>query len=116
MPAPLPWDDGHGDTRGWDRASIANRSAKEYRPDVTADDLRLPDEAGGLRTLALCFVCAVGATFLYVCIPLYIVELFAGFGAWLAAIPIACVIALTILFVVYSTYETRSLRTLAREL
>jgi hypothetical protein len=116
MPAALPWDDGHGDTKGWDRASIANRSAKPYRPDVTASDLRLPDEAGHLRALALCFVCALGATFLYVVIPLYVVQLFAHFGVWLASIPLVSVVGLTILFFVYSTYETRSLRELAHDL
>jgi hypothetical protein len=113
---PLPWDEGHRDTRGWDRASIANRSAKPYRPDVKAADLLLPNEAGHLRALALCFVCAFGATFLYVGIPLWIVEIFAHFGPWVLAIPIASLAGLTILFFVYSTYETRSFRTLAREL
>ena len=116
MPAAVPWEDGHGDTRGWDRASIANRSSKPYRPDVTADDLRLPNEAGRLHELALCFVCAVGATFLYVAIPLYIVELFAHFGVWLAAFPVASVVGLTALFFSYSTHETRALRVLAKEL
>ena len=30
----VPWENGHGDTKGWDRASIANRSAKPYVPDI----------------------------------------------------------------------------------
>jgi hypothetical protein len=76
MAASLPWDDGHGDTKGFDRASIANRSRKAYRPDVSADDMRLPNEASQLRALALCFVCAVLVTSLYLCIPLFLVGLF----------------------------------------
>ena len=56
----FPGDDGHGDTKGWDRASIANRSAKPYVPDIARADLTLPDEAGKLRSLVFCAVVRSG--------------------------------------------------------
>jgi hypothetical protein len=114
--AAVPWEDGHGDTKGWDRASIANRSAKPYRPDISQRDLTLPNEASQGKAFVLCFLCAVGATFLYVCIPLWVFGLFVEVGAWMALVPLTALVALTVLLYKVSTRETRELRVLAKEL
>jgi hypothetical protein len=113
----FPGDDGHGDTKGWDRASIANRSAKPYVPDISNADLTLPNEAGKVRSLVLCAACAFGMTILYFGIPFWVVGLFVSYPGWFAAgAPIAVLIGVTALLFVVSTRETHELRTLAREL
>ena len=116
MDESLPWNDGHGDTKGWDRASIANRSAKPYIPNISGKDLTLPNETGNKKALVLCFVCAVGMTFLYICIPLWLTGLFVGLGVWMAIVPLAALVVLTVLLFAISTHETKELRVLAREL
>jgi len=112
----LPWDDGYGDTKGWDRASIANRSRKPYRPAVTQADLTLPNETRKPKALVLCFMCAFGMTFLYICIPLWVTGLFVSLGAWMAIVPLVALPLLTFALFVISTHETRELRVLAKEL
>jgi hypothetical protein len=113
----MPGDDGTGDTKGWDRASIAYRSRKPYFPDIGAKDLRLPNEAGKLRTLGMCAVCAVCMTLLYLAVPLYGVSLFFfDLGAWLPGGLLAAMPVLTVLLFVFSVYETSDLRRLAKEL
>jgi hypothetical protein len=113
----FPGDDGHGDTKGWDRASIANRSAKPYVPDISRADLTLPDEAGKLRSLVLCAICAFGMTILYFGIPFWTVGLFISYPGWFAAgVPILVLIVLTGVLYAVSVRETRELRALAPEL
>ncbi len=112
----VPWENGHGDTKGWDRASIANRSAKPYVPDISQADLTLPNEPGKRRTLGLCFLCAGGMTFLYVGIPFWVVGLFVSYPAWMALLLPVALAASTAGLYVFSTHETRELRVLAREL
>ena len=82
----MPGEDGFGDTRGWDRASIAIRSRKPYVPDVSREDLLLPNEAGKLRTLGLCSICAFGLTILFVGVPLLALGIFAPLGLWYPAL------------------------------
>jgi hypothetical protein len=113
----MPWDDGTGDTKGWDRASIANRSAKPYYPDIGAKDLRLPNEAGKLRTLWVCLVAAFCMTVLYLGVPLYSVDLvFFHLGPWLPGGLLTAMSVLTVVLFVFSVHETSDLRRLAREL
>ncbi len=112
----VPWENGHGDTKGWDRASIANRSRKPYVPEISADDLTLPNEAGKPRTLGLCFVCAVCMTLLYVGIPFWVVGLFVSYPAWMALVLPLALAAITAGLYVVSVHETRELRVLAKEL
>ncbi len=81
----MPGEDGFDETRGWDRASIAFRSRKPYVPDVSREDLLLPNEAGKLRTLALCSICAFGLTILFVGFPLLALGIFAPLGLWYPA-------------------------------
>ena len=114
--AVVPWEDGHGDTKGWDRASIANRSAKPYRPNISQADLTLPNEAGKLKTLLLCFACAAAMTVLYVYIPLLVLSVFVSHGDWVLLLLPAATVAITALLYIVSTRETRELRVLAREL
>ncbi len=116
MAQPLPWDDGRDDRRGWDRASIANRSAKPYKPDVSQQDLLLPSAASRLRALGLCAVCAFAMTVLYVLIPLYILAVFLDVGAFAPEILLAAFVALTAILYYISGREDRELRVLAREL
>jgi len=113
---PLPWEDGQDDRRGWDRASIANRSAKPYRPKISQQDLTLPNEASKLRALALCTACALAMTVLYVLIPLYIVAAFLDVRTWAPVVLLAAFVGLTAFLVYVSVREDRELRELARDL
>ena len=110
----MPGDDGFGETKGWDRASIAFRSRKPYVPEVNAEDLLLPNEAGKLRTLGLCLACAFGMTILYVAFPLFIVGIFVSLGPWYPASLGGALLGLTILLFLVSTRETRRLRRLSK--
>lgn len=111
----MPGDDGHGDTKGWDRASIAFRSRKPYLPDVKPDDLRLPDEAGRGRTLFNCSVCALGLTILYVFLPLVMVSFFVSLGQGFGVALGTSFVVLTAALYRISVRETRELRRLAGE-
>jgi hypothetical protein len=112
----MPGEDGFDDTRGWDRASIAFRSRKPYVPDVSREDLLLPNEAGKLRTLGLCSICAFGLTILFVGVPLLALGIFAPLGLWYPASLGGALFGLTVLLFLVSTHETRQLRRLAKEL
>jgi hypothetical protein len=116
MAGPLPWEDGRDERRGWDRASIANRSAKPYRPNISRQDLMLPNEASKAKALALCAVCALCMTCLYVLIPLYIISVFIDLGPWAAVLLVGALFAFTAFLFYVSVREDRELRVLAREL
>jgi hypothetical protein len=111
----MPGEDGFDDTRGWDRASIAFRSRKPYVPDVSREDLLLPNEAGKLRTLALCSICALGLTILFVGFPLLALGIFAPLGLWYPASLTGAFLGLAVLLFLVSTHETRQLWRLANE-
>jgi hypothetical protein len=112
----MPGEDGFDDTKGWDRASIAFRSRKPYVPDVSREDLLLPNEAGKLRTLVLCLICAFGLTILFVGFPLLAIGIFAPLGLWYPAFLGGAFLGLAVLLFLVSTHETRQLRSLAKEL
>jgi hypothetical protein len=112
----LPGGDGYGDTKGWDRASIAFHSREPYHPKIGPKDLLLPKGAGRLRELWLCSVCAFCMTILYVWFPLLIVGLFVSLGIWYPGALVAAFVLLTGVLFVVSTNETRALRGLAKEL
>jgi hypothetical protein len=112
----MPGDDGFGDTRGWDRASIASRSRAPYHPSIEQRDLLLPNEAGMLKTLALCVATAVCISILYVSIPLFLLNVFVPLGQLFGVVVVGSVPLLTIILFVFSRYETRQLRRLAQEL
>jgi hypothetical protein len=116
MSGVMPGDDGIGDTRGWDRASIAFRSRKPYRPRVGRKDLRLPNEPRLLRNLWVCSVCAFCATILYVSFPLLVVRVFVPLPGWYPALLGGVFVGLTLLLFALSANETRVLRRLAKEL
>jgi len=116
MSGVMPGDDGRGDTKGWDRASIALKSRKPYRPDVNPEDLLLPNEAGKLRTLWLCSACALGVTILYVFVPLFLAAVFVHLGGWFkVAVLSGSFVGLTVVLFVFSVHETRQFRRLANE-
>ena len=112
------WDDGDswGDTKGWDRASIIYRSRQSYHPEISADDLRLPNEASKLRTIAICTFAAALLTVVFGSIPLFYVNIWVPLGAWYGAIMLGMFIVLAVGLSFVSAFETRSLRKLAREL
>jgi hypothetical protein len=112
----MPGDDGFGDTRGWDRASIASRSRAPYHPRVDQSDLLLPNEAGMLKTLVLCSATAFCMSILYVSIPLFMLNIFVPLGSWFGAVVVGSFPVLTVTLFVFSRYETRQLRRLAQEL
>ena len=116
MTGVMPGDDGFGDTRGWDRASIAYNTRKPYRPDVSQADLLLPNEAGKLRALWFCSVSAVAMPILYVFVPLLIVNIFVPLGALFEAVLCVSLLGLIIVLFVFSVHETGQLRRLAKEL
>lgn len=109
--------DDFGEKKGWNRASIvANVHTKPYQPDVSLDDLLLPNEAGRLKTVLLCAVTAVCFTLLYVGAPLYMVSLFVPMGVWFGASLALVSSTLSVFLSWFSFHETRELRKLAREL
>jgi uncharacterized membrane protein YqjE len=112
----MPGEDGFDDTRGWDRASIAYRSRKPYVPDVTREDLLVPNEAGKMRALGLCLICAFGLTLLFVGFPLLALGIFVPLGLWYPASLGGALLGLTVLLFLVSTRETWRLRSLAKEL
>ena len=112
----MPGDDGFGDTKGWDRASIALNTRQSYRPDVDTEDLLLPNEAGKLRTLSLCSVSAFAMTILYVFFPLLLANFFVPMGPWFGGVLGGSFLALVVVLFVFSVHETRQLRRLAKEL
>jgi hypothetical protein len=112
-----PDEDGYEDgAKGWNRASIAFNSRKAYVPDISADDLRLPNEAGKLRTLAICSVCAFCMTILYVGFPMWGASLFVDLGAWFPGTLVVTMVSVTAVLFALSTHETRELRRLSKEL
>jgi hypothetical protein len=112
----MPGNDGFGDRKGWDRASIAYRSRKPYVPNVRREDLLLPNEPRTIRTLGLCLIGAFAMTVLYVGIPLLILGVFVSLGPWDGIVFVAALLTLTVLLFFASSYEDRQLRQLASEL
>jgi hypothetical protein len=111
----MPGEDGFDERTGWDRASIAFRSRKPYVPDISRDDLLLPNETGKLRTLGLCSICAFRMTIL-LGFPLLALAIFVPLGRWFFISLGGAFVVLTVLLFLVSTYETHQLRRLAREL
>lgn len=116
MSGMMPGDDGFGETRGWDRASIGFKSRAPYRPQIGQEGLLLPNEAGRLRTLGICLVCAFAMTILYVSIPLFMLGIFVSLGEWFGVVLLVSFPALTVILFVFSAYETRQLRRLSQQL
>jgi hypothetical protein len=108
--------DSWGERKGWDRPSIAFKSRKSYWPEIGPDDLRLPSEASKLRTWALCAACAAAMTVLYGVFPLLLIGVFVPLGSWYGRVLLMMFVLLATGLSVYSVFETRSLRKLAREL
>jgi hypothetical protein len=110
-------EDGYGDTKGWDRVSIAFHS-RRYRPPLTPDDVRLPKEPSSWRNLGICFVCGVCLTFLYVWFPLLFVSLVLSLslGYWYPGVLGGALVGLTLVLFAVSVRETRQLRGSAGQL
>lgn len=116
MSGKMPGDDGMGDTRGWDRASIAFKSRAPYHPQVAQRDLLLPNEAGALKTLGLCAASAFAMTILYVFFPLVMLNIFVPLGPWFGVVLFGSFPGLLVFLFLFSRHETRRLRHLAQEL
>ena len=102
--------------RLWDRASIAYKSRRPYHPAVSQNDLLLPNEAGKLKSLGLCVATAFCMTILYVSIPLFLLNMFVPLGAWFGAVVVGSFPVLSVILFVFSNYESRQLRRLAKDL
>lgn len=110
-----PGSDGYDEAKTWDRASVAYRSRKPYRPDISQQDLLLPNQAGLARTVLICTTCAICITLLYVGIPLYMVSLFVPMGTWfIGSLAVVCIVfAVSLTF--FSLREDRMFRELVHE-
>lgn len=62
---------GEHPNKGWNRASIQFKSRRAYKPNVTLEDLMMPNGLGTLRMLRSCVLMAGMMTALYVWIPLW---------------------------------------------
>ena len=109
----MPGEDGFDETSGWDRASIAFRSRKPYVPDVSREDLLLPNETSKVRALALCSICAFGMTIL-LGFPLLALAIFVPLGRWYLISLGGTFLSLTVLLFLVSSFETHHLRRLAK--
>ena len=112
----FPGSDDFGERKGWNRASVVhNVRNSPYKPEITLEDLTLPNEAGRFRTILICTVCAICITLLYVGAPLYMVSLFVPMGAWfLGSLALVCsVLAVALTF--FSLHEDKTFRELVRE-
>ena len=109
-----PDDDGFGESRGWDRVSIALNTRHEYRPQIGQDDLLLP---GSGRTFLICWVTGVCMALLYVGLPLFVLSIFLPkLAGWFGIVFVAAFLGLPVALFAFSKYEDKGLRELAREL
>jgi hypothetical protein len=112
-----PGSDDFGETKGWNRASIvANVRLEPYQPDISREDLLLPNEAGKARTILICAASAVCITLLYVGAPLYMVSFFVPMGGWFVVLLAFVCVFLAVSLSWFSFHETREFRKLADEL
>jgi hypothetical protein len=74
--------------KGWNRISIIFWSRQPYRPNVSAEDFRLPDGGFTLRALATCLLCGLAITLGYIWFILFFVTILAGvdLGWWFLVI------------------------------
>jgi hypothetical protein len=92
---------GENPNKGWNRASIQFKSRRPYKPNLTLDDLMMPNGLGTLRMLRTCVLMAGMMTVLYVWIPLWflvtwvpISDLTYALTLSLAFIAISCILYL----------------------
>jgi TM2 domain-containing membrane protein YozV len=102
------------DSKGWNRLSITR---KPPRPALNPDDLLLPSGLGNLRMLVACTGMGVLATFLYVWVPVMLVNFFVPVpGIVLAAVLGGAFLALTVGLYLWGTVETQRDRELGGRL
>ena len=108
---------GENPNKGWNRASIQYRSRRAYKPNVTLDDLMMPNGLGTLRMLRSCLLMAGMMTALYVWIPLWFLMTWVPISALTYTLTLS-VAFVTILSLLYfgGSRETRRDRDLARRL
>jgi hypothetical protein len=108
---------GRDPRRGWNRAVIQYRSAKMRKPNVTLDDLLMPNGLGNLRMLWTCFLMGGILTLLYVWIPLIFLNVFVPLsGPVYAAVLGGALVLLTAFLYIAGTRESRRERELATRL
>jgi len=108
---------GEHPNRGWNRASVQYRSAKPYKPNVTVEDLVMPNGLGTLRMLRDCVLMGGMMTLLYVWIPLIFLNVFVPIGGLTYALAMGIAL-LTITSCLYfgGARETKRDRDLAARL
>jgi hypothetical protein len=100
--------------KGWNRLSITR---KPGRPPINPDDLLLPSGLGNLRMLVACTGMGLLATFLYVWVPLMLVNFFVPVAAMvLVAVLGGAFLALTLGLYLWGTIETQRDRALGGRL
>ena len=109
----LEWDPNDG----WNRASVGFWSRKRYKPNVSPDDLLMPNGLGNLRMLGSCVAMAGMMTALYVWPPVFLI------GFWLPVRGVlygevlgGALVAFTLVLYLAGARETRRDRELAARL
>ena len=102
------------ESKGWNRLSITRQPG---RPPVNPDDLLLPSGLGNARMLAACTGMGLLATFLYVWVPVMLVNFFVAVpGMVLVGLLGGAFLALTMGLYVWGTIETQRDRELGGRL
>jgi len=108
---------GENPNKGWNRASIQFKSRRPYKPNLTLDDLMMPNGLGTFRMLRTCVLMAGMMTVLYVWIPLWFLV------TWVPISDLTYALTLSLAFLAISSIlylagsrETRRERELARRL
>jgi hypothetical protein len=102
------------DTKGWNRLSITRRNVA---PQVRPEDLLLPSGLGNFRMLVSCAGMGLLATFLYVWVPMMLVQFFVPIGgAVFVALLAAGFVVLSLGLYFWGTIETQHDRDLAGRL
>jgi hypothetical protein len=108
---------GENPNKGWNRASIQYRSRRAYKPDVTLDDLMMPNGLGTLRMLRSCVLMAGIMTALYVWIPLWFLITWVPISNLTYALTLSLSYLAILSFLYFGgSRETRRERELARRL
>jgi hypothetical protein len=96
--------------KGWNRASLEMKTHPLHPfPDVTRGDLLIPSSFDRLVLLAVCFVCGVCLSILWIYIPAFLITPFVGQldgWLWLAMAAVAVTSAI-VLYGLGRTHEQR---------
>jgi hypothetical protein len=102
---------------GWNRASVQYKSRREYKPNMTMQDLVMPNGLGTMRMLRSCVLMGGIMTLLYVWIPLWFLITFVPISGLTYALVLGVAfVGITLLLYFAGGRETRRDRDLASRL